>query len=149
MSTGQYGFWFAPNFAAATNPSTTTGKWLIDPVGKQFADAPVSPAARSELLRWYSGAAQNHSNFTPPQYEGDAISRALDSVTLEEHYIHRFGLTREFIRTFLSPDLGGGSGLGADALSAFTEYAADLLPPREKMAKPCKCFPAATPPSPA
>ena len=140
MSTGQYGFWFAPTFAAA-NPSTTTGKWLIDPVGKKFADAPVSPATRSELLRWYSGAAQNHSNFTPPQYEGDAISRALDSVTLEDHYIQRFGLTREFIRTYLSPDLGGGSGLGADALSAFSDYAADLLHPYEKNGESVQMFP--------
>ncbi len=140
MSTGQYGFWFAPTFAAA-NPSTTTGKWLIDPVGKKFADAPVSPATRSELLRWYSGAAQNHSNFTPPQYEGDAISRALDSVTLEDHYIQRFALTREFIRTYLSPDLGGGSGLGADALSAFSDYAADLLHPYEKNGESVQMFP--------
>ncbi len=140
MSTGQYGFWFASTFAAA-NPSTTTGKWLIDPVGKKFADAPVSPATRSELLRWYSGAAQNHSNFTPPQYEGDAISRALDSVTLEDHYIQRFGLTREFIRTYLSPDLGGGSGLGADALSAFSDYAADLLHPYEKNGESVQMFP--------
>jgi spermidine dehydrogenase len=140
MSTGQYGFWFAPTFAAA-NPSTTTGKWLIDPVGKKFADAPVSPATRSELLRWYSGAAQNHSNFTPPQYEGDAISRALDSVTLEDHYIQRFALPREFIRTYLSPDLGGGSGLGADALSAFSDYAADLLHPYEKNGESVQMFP--------
>jgi spermidine dehydrogenase len=139
MSTGQYGFWFARTFAA--DPSTTTGKWLIDPVGKKFADAPVSPATRSELLRWYSGAARNHSNFTPPQYEGDAISRALDSVTLEDHYIQRFALTREFIRTYLSPDLGGGSGLGADALSAFSDYAADLLHPYEKNGESVQMFP--------
>jgi len=93
---------------------------------------------------------KNHSNFTAAQYEGDAVSRALDSVTLEDHYMQRFGLTREFIRTYLSPDLGGGSGLGADALSAFSEYAADLLHPlRKKWAKPCKCFQAATPRSPA
>jgi spermidine dehydrogenase len=140
MSTGQYGFWFAPNFSA-TNHSTSTGKWLIDPVGNKFADAPVSSAARSELLRWYSGTAQNHSNFTPPQYEGDAVSHALDAITLEDHYIQRFGLTREFIRTYLSPDLGGGSGLGADALSAFSEYAADLLHPYEKNGEAVQMFP--------
>jgi len=140
MSTGQYGFWFAPNFAAAKH-SSTSGKWLIDPVGKKFIGAPVPPAARAELLRWYSGGAENHSNFTPPQYEGDAVSRALDSVTLEDHYIRRFGLTREFIRTYLSPDLGGGSGLGADALSAFSEYAADLLHPYEKNGEAVQMFP--------
>ena len=140
MSTGQYGFWFGPNFSA-TNPSTSTGKWLVNPVGNKFANAPVSHAARTELLRWYSGAAENHSNFTPPQYEGDTISRALDAITLEEHYIRRFGLTREFIRTYLSPDLGGGSGLGADALSAFSEYAADLLHPYDKNGEAVQMFP--------
>jgi spermidine dehydrogenase len=140
MSTGQYGFWFGPNLVA-TDHSTGTGKWLVDPVGKKFADAPVSPSARSELLRWYSGDAESHSNFTPPQYEGDAVSRALDSVTLEDHYIRRFGITREFIRTYLSPDLGGGSGLGADALSAFSEYAADLLHPYQKNGEAVQMFP--------
>jgi spermidine dehydrogenase len=138
MSAGQYGFWFGPNFSAANH---STGKWLVNPVGNKFANAPVSPAVRTELLRWYSGAAENHSNFTPPQYEGDAISRALDAITLEEHYIQRFGLSREFVRTYLSPDLGGGSGLGADALSAFSEYAADLLHPYEKNGEAVQMFP--------
>src|SRR5258705_1021290 len=30
MFTGQYGFWFAPNFTAANNHLSSTGKWLID-----------------------------------------------------------------------------------------------------------------------
>ncbi len=141
MCIGQYGFWFGSSFRAAASPPIDTGQWLIDPVGKKFAGAPVSPADRAELLRWYSGAAESYSNFTPPQYEGDAVSHALDSVTLEDHYIQRFGLTREFIRTYLSPDLGGGSGLGADALSAFSEYAADLLHPYEKNGEAVQMFP--------
>ena len=137
MRTGNYGFWFAPGFAQSVRDSTSgkipkSGVWLVDPVGKKFADAPVNDSLRAELLRWYSGAAQSASPFTPPQYEGDAVSRALDSVTLEDHYMQRFGLTRDFIRTFLSPDLGGGSGLGADALSAYSDYAADLLHPYEE-----------------
>ena len=33
------------------------------------------------------------------------------------------------MRTYLSPISGGGSGLGADALSAYCEYAADVLLP--------------------
>src|SRR5882724_2571526 len=98
-------------------------------------------AARAELLRWYSGATADHSKFTPPQYEGDEVSRSLDAVTLEDHYIQRFGLTREFIRKYLSPDLGGGSGLGADALSAFAEYAAALLHPYEKKGEAVQMFP--------
>jgi spermidine dehydrogenase len=140
MSTGQYGFWFSPDFAAS-NHTGSTGEWLIDPVGKQFVGAPVNAATRAQLLRWYSGAAADHSQFTPPQYEGDDTSRALDVVTLEDHYVRRFGLTRQFIRTYLSPDLGGGSGLGADALSAFSEYAADLLHPYEKNGEAVQMFP--------
>jgi spermidine dehydrogenase len=137
IATGQYGFWFGPDFAGGKN----SGLMLVDPVGKKFASAPVNDAVRAELLRWYSGAAENASKFTAPQYEGDDISRALDAVTLEDHYMQRFGLTREFVRTFLSPDLGGGSGLGADALCAFSEYSADLLHPYEKKGESVQMFP--------
>ena len=138
LKAGNYGFWFAANFGAtpgaqsAGNLDPKSGLWLIDPVGKQFSGAPVSDAQRNELLRWFSGAAENASLFTPPQFEGDSVSRALDAITLEEHYMCRFGLSRDFIRTFLSPDLGGGSGLGADALSAYSDYAADLLHPYDE-----------------
>jgi len=135
MSSGQYGFWFA---RSADNPS---GKWLVDPVKQRFSAAPVSASDRAELLRWYSGAAQQDSEFVRPQYEGDHISRALDAVSLEDHYIQRFRLKREFIRAYLSPDLGGGSGLGADALSAYSEYAADLLHPYEKEGETVQMFP--------
>ncbi|PYT63155.1 MAG: hypothetical protein DMG42_36750 [Acidobacteria bacterium] len=64
-----------------------------------------------------------------PKVEGDAISRYLDSITLEQHYMERFGLGRETVRTFLSPVEGGGSGLGPDALSAYSDYAFELLYP--------------------
>jgi spermidine dehydrogenase len=40
-----------------------------------------------------------------------------------------YGLSRDTVRTHLSPISGGGSGLGADALSAYCEYAADVLLP--------------------
>ncbi len=135
MSTGQYGFWFGANFGV--HP----GVWQIDPIAKKFASAPVSDATRKELLRHYSGAASDAAPFTPPKFEGDPVSRHLDSITLEEHYIKQFGLSREFIRTFLSPDLGGGSGLGADALSAYSDYAAELLHPYEGRGESVQMFP--------
>lgn len=135
MSTGQYGFFFGVQFGQKP------GVWQIDPVGKKFANAPVSDSTKKELVRWYSGAASQASPFTPPKYEGDEISRRLDSITLEEHYIRQYNLSRDFIRKFLSPDLGGGSGLGADALSAYCDYAADLLHPYEEKGEAVQMFP--------
>jgi len=135
MSTGQYGFFFGAQFGGKP------GVWQIDPVGKKFANAPVPDATKKELLRWYSGAASQASPFAGPNYEGDDISRHLDSITLEEHYIRQYNLSREFIRTYLSPDLGGGSGLGADALSAYCDYAAELLHPYEGKGEAVQMFP--------
>jgi spermidine dehydrogenase len=61
--------------------------------------------------------------------EGDATSRYLDSITLEQHLMNRFGLSQETVRTFLSPVEGGASGLGADAVSAYSDYAFEMLHP--------------------
>jgi spermidine dehydrogenase len=123
LSRGQYGFWFGSQFGQ------TGGMWLLDPVGKELQGAPVGDNARKELQRWFSGKAAEEARFELPKYEGDAASRRLDAISLEQHYIDHFGLSRETIRTFLSPVEGGGSGLGPDALSAYCDYAADLLHP--------------------
>ena len=80
-------------------------------MGKKLESAPVSQTARSEWLRWLKGEPLEKTNFERPKVEGDAISRYLDSITLEQHYMERFGISRETIRTFLSPVEGGGSGL--------------------------------------
>ena len=55
----------------------------------------------------------------------------MDLITLEEHMMKLYGISRETIRTFLSPVEGGGSGLGADAISAYANYAADVLYPND------------------
>ncbi len=123
LSRGQYGFWFGAKFGQAP------GMWLLDPVGKKMQGAPVAENTRKELERWFSGKAASASKFEPPKYEGDEISRRLDAISLEQHYAERYGLSQETIRTFLSPVEGGGSGLGPDALSAYCDYAADLLHP--------------------
>jgi spermidine dehydrogenase len=120
---GQYGYWFGTKFQR--NP----GSWLIDPIGTELKGAPVSPATRTELLRWLNAKPVAGDKFVRPTVEGDESSRYLDSITLEQHYMERFGLSRETVRTFLSPVEGGGSGLGPDALSAFCEYAFEMLHP--------------------
>jgi spermidine dehydrogenase len=61
-----------------------------------------------------------------PRYDGDAISRRLDTITLEDHLMDKHGISREAVRTFM-PEAGGGFGLGADALSALCVYAPDFL----------------------
>ena len=123
LQRGQYGFWFGAKFGQKP------GMWLIDPVGKHLKDAPVSDATRREWLRWLKDEPIEKTKFEHPKIEGDAVSRYLDSITLEQHYMERFGLSRHTVRTFLSPVEGGGSGLGPDALSAYSEYAFEMLHP--------------------
>jgi spermidine dehydrogenase len=115
-----YGLYFGAKFGQ--NP----GLWLTDPWGKKLEGAPISSTARMELLKWRQGPGKAEQR---PQYHGDEVSRALDQITLEQHMMRRFGISRETIRTFLSPVDGGGSGLGPDALSAYADYAADMLHP--------------------
>jgi spermidine dehydrogenase len=123
LTRGEYGFWFGAKFGRQD------GSWLIDPVGKEMRGAPVAESRRKELLRWFSGKAAEEAKFDLPKYEGDAASRKLDAISMEQHYIEHFGMSRDTIRTFLSPVEGGGSGLGPDALSAYNDYAWELLHP--------------------
>ena len=55
-----------------------------------------------------------HEDAPRPQTEGDAISRQLDAITLEDHLDGAVSISRETVRTFLSPVEGGGYGLGPD-----------------------------------
>ncbi len=121
-----FGFFFG------AGDGRTEGTWLTDPWGKKLEGAPIAPEAKRELL-----AMQFTPDKSPkPRRHGDAISRHLDSITLEEDLMARHGLSRKTIRRYLSPVSGGGSGIGADALSGYTEYAADLLFPWESQNGP-------------
>lgn len=100
------------------------GLWLTDPWGKKLEGAPLSPKVREELLKY-----QSATDAEAPQYPGDDISRRLDAMTLEGYRIQRHGISRETYRTFFSIDDGGGYGLGGDALSGYTAFAADMLHP--------------------
>lgn len=115
------GFYFGAKFGHAE------GLWLIDPWAKALEGAPIPPKARAELQRIHNGSSD--ATFTPPKQHGDAVSRSLDRITLEQHMCERYQVSPETIRTFVSPVAGGGSGLGADALSAYSDYAADVLFP--------------------
>jgi spermidine dehydrogenase len=102
------------------------GLWLNDPWGKELENAPISPKARVEMSKFQSASDSGHD---APKYAGDAVSRRLDTLTLEDYMIERHTISRETIRAFLSPGEGGGYGLGPDALSGYTAYAADMLHP--------------------
>jgi len=102
------------------------GLWLTDPWGKKLEGAPLPAKVRAELLKYPSA---DDAGGKAPEYAGDAISRRLDTITLEDHLVERHGISRETIRTFFSLEEGGGYGLGADALSGFTAYAAEMLHP--------------------
>lgn len=106
------------------------GVWVRDPWGAKLAGAPISEGAKRELLGMREADRRPFSTHRyQPKVHGDEASRHLDSVTLEQHLMDTYGLSRETVRTYLSPISGGGSGLGADALSAYCEYAADVLLP--------------------
>jgi len=118
------GFYFGAKFG---HPE---GVWIRDPWGSQLAGAPISEQAKKELLGMRESDRKPFATHPyQPKVHGDPASRHLDSVTLEQHLMDSYNLSRETVRTHLSPISGGGSGLGADALSAYCEYAADVLLP--------------------
>jgi len=108
-----YGFWFGPEFGKRP------GVWIMDPWGRKLEGAPLSDTVKSELMR----RRTFHDDAPRPRTEGDDISRQLDTITLEEHLMTRYQISRETVRRFLSPVEGGGYGLGPDVLSAYCNYA--------------------------
>ncbi len=117
----QAGFYFGPKFGYPE------GLWLVDAWGKNLARTPISAKSRAEMQRLHSRSG--NGGFAPPTQHGDPVSRELDQMTLEQHICKTRGVSPETVRTFLSPVTGGGSGLGADVLSAYADYAADVLFP--------------------
>jgi spermidine dehydrogenase len=109
-----YGFYFGPRFGQRP------GVWVLDPWGRNLAGAPLPDAVKAELLEWQHGTPEPQPR---PATEGDAISRQLDRMTLEDHLMARHHISRETVRAYLSPVEGGGYGLGPDALSAYCDYA--------------------------
>ena len=118
LGSAPYGLYFGAKFGQPK------GVWVTDPWGKKLEGAPLSAKAREELLR-----TQLPSAVQAPEYRGDAISRRLDTITLEDHLIEKYRISRETVRTFLTPDEGSAFGLGPDALSGYTAYAFDAFGP--------------------
>src|SRR5580658_4139302 len=116
LASAPYGLYFGAKFGQPR------GVWLSDRSRQKLEGAPISATAREELLKF-----QAPSSAQAPRYRGDAISRRLDTITLEDHIMESHGISRETVRTFLSTDEGGAFGLGADALSGYTAYAFDAL----------------------
>ena len=108
-----YGFYFGPQFGQRP------GVWVMDPWSRKLEGAPLGETVKAELMRYRTVPYEGPR----PQTEGDFISRQLDSITLEDHLMARYGISRETVRNFLSPVEGGGYGLGPDALSAYCNYA--------------------------
>jgi len=100
------------------------GMWLLDPWGKKLAGAPLSEPIKDQLLK----ARKGIPSFTPPKQDGDPIARALDQISYEDHLIEKGGLTREFIRTYM-PDAADAAGASADEISAYANYAPEVLFP--------------------
>ena len=117
-----YGFYFGPRFTDGNS-----GVWVLDPWGRNLDGAPISDRAKAELLRWRTV----RDDGPRPRTEGDAISRELDTITLEDHLMARHRISRDTVRTFLSPMEGGGYGLGPDALSAYCAYAIETQFPED------------------
>jgi spermidine dehydrogenase len=96
------------------------GMWITDPWGKELKGVPFSETTRKEIL-----ALRNEKPVVPPlvyDYPGDAISRQLDSMTLEDYFVRTYGVSRETSRLVNTSEAAGGFGLGPDALSAFLVY---------------------------
>ncbi len=98
-----YGLYFGSKFGQRP------GMWLIDPWGKKLEGAPIPDAMRSEILK-YRQKGTGGPGQKSPQWDG---------MTMEEYLMERFGLSRETIRTFLTPGPGDGYGIGPDVLSAY------------------------------
>ena len=119
-----YAFYFGRKFGQQP------GTWVRDPWRRSLEGAPLSEAARVDLMRWKTADPAKRATYEPAS-EGDSISRRLDTMTLEELLMERDGMSRETIRTFLSAVEAGSFGLGADALSAFIAYAGKVQYPRD------------------
>jgi spermidine dehydrogenase len=96
------------------------GIWITDPWGKRLEGTPFSETSRKELL-----ALHNNQAVVPPlvyDYPGDAVSRQLDSMTIEDYLVRTYGVSRETVRLLTTAETTEGFGMSPDVLSGFLIY---------------------------
>ena len=129
------GFYFGAKYAHKP------GIWVTNPWGKGLDGVPFSEATRKEML-----ALHNDRPVAPPlvyDYPGDAVSRQLDGMSLEDYFMRTYGVSRETCRLYHTSESAGGFGLGPDALSAFLLYEWSKIIPTvdDSMATGIQMFP--------
>jgi spermidine dehydrogenase len=109
-----YGWFFGAKFGH------TPGIWVKDPWSNNLASTPFPEKTRREIQKWKSG------DLAAPRlvydYPGDAVSRQLDGMTLEDLNVRTYGMSRETSRLLFTSDTASGLGLGPDALSGYLDY---------------------------
>lgn len=117
------------------------GIWVTDPWGKNLEGTPFSAEQKKDML-----ARHAEKPVVPPlvyDYPGDAISRQLDSMTLEDYFCRTYGVSKETVRLMDAYESAGGFGLGPDALSAYLLYEWSKIIPTvdDSMATGIQMFP--------
>ena len=117
------------------------GIWVTDPWGKKLEGAPFSETLKKEMI-----ARHEEKPVVPPlvyDFPGDAISRQLDSMTLEDYFCRTYGVSRDTVRLMDASEAAGGFGLGPDALSAYLLYEWSRIIPTvdDSMATGIQMFP--------
>jgi spermidine dehydrogenase len=108
-SPANFGFWFGPKFGQRP------GKWVVDP-WNNLEQLPLSPQLRSDFAKFLKVVIERRHSHRP---ETEEELRRLDTVTAEEVVTMRYGLSREFVRMFMAPNIAAGYGVGPDAISGY------------------------------
>src|SRR5258708_32214177 len=82
------------------------GIWIVDPFGKKLEGTPFSEITRQEIIR-----LNDEQAVVPPlvyDYAGDAVSRQLDSMSLEDYLVRSYGVIRKSILFFVAGEVWAG-----------------------------------------
>jgi spermidine dehydrogenase len=105
-SPSNFGFWFGEKFGQQP------GMWLVDP-WNNLERAPLSPQLKADFAKFRTLAIEWHQS---PRHQTEDELRHLDTLT-SEVLAERYGLSHEFVRLFIAPNIAAGYGVGPDALT--------------------------------